>query len=312
MFNIIKKEMQWGQETLSLETGQMARQADGSVLATIGETSVLATVVAEKQPKPDIDFFPLTVHYQEKAYAAGKIPGGFFKRETKPSESEVLTSRLIDRPIRPLFADGFNNETQVICTVLSHDLENSADIVAMIAASAALTISGLPFLGPIGAARVAYINGQYQLNPTLQQIKDTQLDLVMAGTRNAVMMVESEADELSEEIMLGAVNFGHEQMQPVIDMILDFAEQAAKDSWEVTVEDQSELYTQVKSISESALKEAFSTVDKQQRRQKIDLAKTALLEQFAEKIESEEITSRAVDGCFKKLEKEIVRSICSI
>ena len=235
MFNVVRKSIEWGHDTLTLETGRIARQADAAVLATYGETSVLATVVFEKKAKPGQDFFPLTVHYQEKTYAAGKIPGGFFKREARPSEKEVLTSRLIDRPIRPLFADGFRNEVQVIATVLSYDMENDPDIVGMIAASAALTLSGVPFMGPIGAARVGFVDGAYVLNPAvddMEKLRDNpeqRLDLIVAGTKDAVMMVESEAYELSEAEMLGAVKFGHEQMQPVIDLIIDMAEDAAKE-----------------------------------------------------------------------------------
>ena len=217
MFDITREEFEWGGRTLTLETGRIARQADGAVLATYGETSVLATVVADRSPKPGLDFFPLTVNYQEKAYAAGKVPGGYFKREGRPSEKETLVSRLIDRPIRPLFVKGFKNETQVIATVVSHDLENDADIVALVAVSAALTISGVPFQGPIGGARVGFINGEYVLNPTIEQMEETSLDLVVAGTQDAVLMVESEADELSEDVMLGAVMFGHKEFQPVID-----------------------------------------------------------------------------------------------
>ncbi len=233
MFEIYREEVEWGGRTLKLETGRIARQADGAVLAQYGETSVLATVVAEREADPSKDFFPLTVNYQEKAYAAGKIPGGYFKREGRPAERETLISRLIDRPIRPLFAPGFKNETQIIITVLSHDMENDPDVVAMVAASAALTLSGLPFLGPIGASRVGYAHGQYILNPTSDQIKTTELDLVVAGTGDAVLMVESEAKELSEEVMLGAVVFGQEGYRPVIDAIIGLAEQAAKEPWSV-------------------------------------------------------------------------------
>ena len=220
MFNIQTEEIEWGGRTLKLETGRIARQAHGAVFAQYGETSVLATVVAARSAKPGIDFFPLTVNYQEKSYAAGKIPGGYFKREGRPSEKETLVCRLIDRPIRPLFAPGFKNETQVIITVLSHDLENDPDVVAMVAASAALTLSGVPFMGPIGGARVGYIDGEYVLNPTIDEMENTKLDLVVAGTQDAVLMVESEADELSEEIMLGAVNFGHDACAPIIKAII--------------------------------------------------------------------------------------------
>src|SRR5690349_9713587 len=223
----------WGGRKLVLETGKVARQADGAVMATYGETTVLCTAVANKTAKPGQDFFPLTVNYQEKSFAAGKIPGGFFKREGRPSEKEVLTSRLIDRPIRPLFAPGFLNETQVVCTVLSHDLENDPDIVAMVGASAALTLSGIPFMGPIGGARVGYIDGQYVLNPKLDELERSQLELVVAGTGEGVLMVESEAKELSEDVMLGAVMFGHQQFQPVLQAIIELAEQCAKDPWDL-------------------------------------------------------------------------------
>ncbi|MEL0144259.1 MAG: polyribonucleotide nucleotidyltransferase, partial [Alphaproteobacteria bacterium] len=229
MFDIVRKEIEWGGRTLTIETGRIARQADGAVLVSYGESSVLCTAVGEKQPKVGIDFFPLTVHYQEKTFAAGKIPGGFFKREGRPTEKEVLTSRLIDRPIRPLFHKSYRNETQVICTTVSHDLENDPDVPALIGASAALTISGLPFLGPIGAARVGYIDGEYVLNPTSDQLAESELDLMVAGTNEGVLMVESEAHELSEEIMLGAVMFGHEAYQAVIDLIISVAELAAKE-----------------------------------------------------------------------------------
>src|SRR5271155_889792 len=231
MFNIIREEIEWGGRKLVLETGRVARQADGAIVATYGETVVLATAVGDTSPKPGIDFFPLTVNYQEKFFAAGRIPGGFFKREGRPTEKETLVSRLIDRPIRPLFPHGFKNEVQVIVTVLSHDLENDPDILALVAASAALTISGIPFFGPVGAARVGYIDGAYVLNPTTSQKEESKLDLVLAGTTEGVLMVESEASELSEEIMLGAVTFGHEAFQPVIQAIIELAEHSAKDPW---------------------------------------------------------------------------------
>src|SRR5579863_2077089 len=221
MFDIQRVEIDWAGRKLRLETGKFARQADGAVLATYGETTVLATVVAAKEAKVGIDFFPLTCNYQEKAFAAGKIPGGYFKREGRPSENETLVSRLIDRPIRPLFVEGFRCETQVIATVLSHDLENDPDVVAMVAASAALTISGIPFMGPVAAARVGYIDGQYALNPIQADLARSKLDLVVAGTGEGVLMVESEAQELSEDVMLGAVTFGHEQFQPVIQAIIE-------------------------------------------------------------------------------------------
>ena len=236
MFDVHKRELDWGGRKLTLETGRVARQADGAVIATYGETVVLCTVVAEREPRAGIDFFPLAVHYQEKTFAAGKIPGGFFKREGRPGQKEVLTSRLIDRPIRPLFADGFRNETQIICTTLTHDLENDPDIVAMIGTSAALAVSGVPFQGPIGGARVGYIDGDYVLNPQLDEMPNSTLDLVVAGTAEGVLMVESEAKELSEEVMLGAVVFGHQQMQPVIDAIIDLAEMCAREPRELTPE----------------------------------------------------------------------------
>ena len=229
MFNKHSVEIDWGGRPLKLETGKIARQADGAVMATYGETVVLATVVAAKAPREGVDFLPLTVDYQEKTYAAGRIPGGYFKREGRPTEKETLVSRLIDRPIRPLFPDGWRCDTQVTCTVMSHDQENDADIVALVAASAALTLSGIPFMGPIGGARVAFVNNEYVLNPTLDEMKETQLDLVVAGTADAVLMVESEAKELSEEIMLGAVMFGHRHFQPVINAIIQLAEKAAKE-----------------------------------------------------------------------------------
>ena len=229
MFDVQRVELDWGGRKLTLETGKVARQADGAVLATYGETTVLATVVAAKAPKPGIDFLPLTVNYTEKYYSAGRIPGGYFKRERGPTEKDTLTSRLIDRPIRPLFADGWRCDTQVIITVMSHDQENDPDIVAMVATSAALTLSGAPFMGPIGGARVGFSNNEYVLNPTIDEMKDTQLDLVVAGTQDAVLMVESEAKELSEEIMLGAVMFGHRHFQPVIKAIIQLAEKAAKE-----------------------------------------------------------------------------------
>ncbi|MEY3307817.1 MAG: polyribonucleotide nucleotidyltransferase, partial [Pseudomonadota bacterium] len=259
MFNVIKKSIQWGGETLTLETGKVARQADGTVIATLGETSVMANVTFAKSAKPGQDFFPLTVHYQEKYYAAGKIPGGFFKREARPSEKETLTSRLIDRPCRPLFVEGFKNEVLVMATVLSHDLHNEPDVVAMIAASAALTISGVPFMGPIGAARVGFSNGEYVLNPSVDDMQklrnnpEQRLDLIVAGTKDAVMMVESEAYELTEAEMLGAVKFGHAAMQPVIDLIIDLAEDAAKEPFDFHAPDYSALYAKVKTAGEAQL-----------------------------------------------------------
>ena len=269
MFDITREEIEWGGRTLTLETGRIARQADGAVLATYGETSVLATVVADRSPKPGLDFFPLTVNYQEKAYAAGKVPGGYFKREGRPSEKETLVSRLIDRPIRPLFVKGFKNETQVIATVVSHDLENDADIVALVAVSAALTISGVPFQGPIGGARVGFIDGEYVLNPTIEQMAETSLDLIVAGTQDAVLMVESEADELSEDIMLGAVMYGHKEFQPVIDACVRMAEKAAKEPRDVPENDDSELQAKVAGMAQEGLKAAYQEADKQTRQGKI-------------------------------------------
>ncbi len=304
MFDIKRKELTWGDETLILETGRVARQADGAVLATYGETTVLATVVAQRQPRPGQDFFPLTVNYQEKYFAAGKIPGGFFKREGKPTEKEVLTSRLIDRPIRPLFAPGFKNEVQVIITTLSHDLRNDPDIVALVAASAALTISGVPFMGPIGAARVGLINGEFALNPAVDDLKDSVLDLVVAGTHDAVMMVESEAEELTEEQMLGAVMFGHKHMQPVIEAIIGLAEEAAKEPWDYQPPDRSKLMTSVRKHAKKNLEKAFATVDKQDRQSKIAESKEKLLEKLSD---DEKEDDSGVGACFKELEQEIVR-----
>lgn len=304
MFDIVRKEVPLGDETLILESGHIARQADGAVLATLGETTVLAAVTFQKSPKPGIDFFPLTVHYQEKFYAAGKIPGGYLKREARPSDHETLTSRLIDRPIRPLFADGFRNETQVICTVLSHDLEHAPDMLAMIAASAALTISGAPFLGPIGGCRVGFANGEYLLNPTKEELEDSKLDLIMAGTKDAVMMVESEASELSEDEMLGAVMYGHKAIQPVIDCIIDLAEACAKEPFPVEQADNSALMEKARGIVEAPLRDAFSTLDKQERTGKVAAAKQTLIDGLSDEDKED---GTAVSNVFKSLEKEIVR-----
>ena len=309
MFNITKKSIQWGQETLTLETGKVARQADGSVIATLGDTTVMANVTFARQTKPGQDFFPLTVHYQEKTYAAGKIPGGFLKREARPSDKEVLTSRLIDRPIRPLFVEGFRNEVLVICTVLSHDLVNEPDMVAMIAASAALTISGVPFMGPIAAARVGFVDGQYVLNPDcddMHKLRDNpeqRLDLVVAGTRDAVMMVESEAYELSEAEMLGAVKFAHESYQPVIDLIIDLAEDAAKEPFDFAPPDYSALYAAVKAAGEAQMREAFAIRDKQERVNAIGAARDAIRAQLSEEQQGDENLQSAL----KKLESSILR-----
>ena len=305
MFNVYRKEIEWGGRTLVLETGKIARQADGAVLATYGETVVLCTAVGQRTPKPGIDFFPLTVNYQEKTFAAGKIPGGFFKREGRPSEKETLTSRLIDRPIRPLFAKGYKNETQVICTVLSHDLENDPDIVAMVGASAALTISGLPFLGPIGGARVGYINGDYVLNPQLDEMSNSSLDLVVAGTQEGVLMVESEASELSEEIMLGAVAYGHKSMQAVIDAIIDLAEMCAKEPWDVPepAPEVEALREQLAASVSDDLREAYKIVKKQDRVEAVAAAKAKAVEFLDE----DEPAANAVSGILKGLESDIVR-----
>jgi polyribonucleotide nucleotidyltransferase len=306
MFETQRVEIEWGGRKLSLETGRMARQADASVLAQYGETSVLATVVAEKSVRPGIDFFPLTVNYQERTYAAGKIPGGFFKREGRPSEKETLTSRLIDRPIRPLFIDGFKNETQVVVTVLSHDMENDPDIVAMVAASAALTLSGVPFLGPIGAARVGVIDGQFVLNPMLDEMGKSDLDLVVAGTADAVMMVESEAKELPEKQMLEAVMFGHRGFQPVIQAIIRLAEKAAKEPWDFQPPDKSKYADKVKALAEKDLREAFATVQKQQRYKMIDAVKERVMKELlpADADANEQVLLADV---FKGLEQEVVR-----
>ncbi|KZY06516.1 MULTISPECIES: polyribonucleotide nucleotidyltransferase [unclassified Sulfitobacter] len=309
MFNVTTKSMQWGEETLTLETGKVARQADGSVIATLGETSVMANVTYARQQKPGQDFFPLTVHYQEKYYAAGKVPGGFFKREARPTEKETLTARLIDRPIRPLFVPGFKNEVLVMCTVLSHDLVNDPDMVAMIAASAALTLSGAPFMGPIAGCRVGYEDGDYILNPTVDDMQDLRLnpdqrlDLVVAGTKDAVMMVESEAYELTEEEMLGAVKFAHEQIQPVIDLIIDLAEDAAKEPFDFQPVDYSELYEAVKSAGEDEMRKAFSIVDKQER----TAAVAAARESIKEKLTDEQLDDANLGSAMKKLEASILR-----
>lgn len=309
MFDEVKKSIQWGEETLTLETGKVARQADGSVIATLGETSVMANVTFAKEPKPGQDFFPLTVHYQEKYYAAGKVPGGFFKREARPTEKETLTARLIDRPIRPLFAPGFKHEVLVMCTVLSHDLVNDPDIVAMIAASAALTISGVPFMGPIGAARVGFSNGQYVLNPEVQDMDqlrnnpEQRLDLVVAGTKDAVMMVESEAYELTEEEMLGAVKFGHEAMQPVLDLIIELAEAAAKEPFDFQSPDYSELCAKVKAAGEADMRAAYAIRDKSERQNAIAAAKAKVKEGLTE----DELANPNLGSALKKLESGILR-----
>ncbi|MEM6384781.1 MAG: polyribonucleotide nucleotidyltransferase [Pseudomonadota bacterium] len=309
MFNEVKKSIQWGEETLTLETGKVARQADGSVIATYGETSVMANVTFAKAQKEGQDFFPLTVHYNEKYYAAGKIPGGFFKREARPTEKETLTSRLIDRPIRPLFVDGFKNEVLVICTVLSHDLVNDPDIVAMIAASAALTISGAPFMGPIAGARVGFEDGDYVLNPTVDDMQDLRnnpdqrLDLVVAGTKDAVMMVESEAYELTEAEMLGAVTFAHEQIQPVIDCIIDLAEEAAKEPFDFSPPDYADLYGAVSAAGEEQMRAAYAILDKQERVAAVGAAKEAIKAALSE----EQLEDANLGSALKKLESTVLR-----
>ncbi|MDH3234759.1 MAG: polyribonucleotide nucleotidyltransferase [Alphaproteobacteria bacterium] len=305
MFDIHTKELDWGGRKLVLESGRMARQAHGAVVARYGDTVVLCTAVGEATQREGIDFFPLTVNYQEKTFAAGKIPGGFFKREGRPSEKETLTSRLIDRPIRPLFAKGYRNETQVICTVLSHDLENDPDVVAMIGSSAALTLSGLPFMGPIGACRVGRKDGEFILNPRQDEIPESELDLILAGTREGVLMVESEARELPEEVMLQAVTFGHEQMQPVIDAIIGLAEACAKEPWDVPPPAPEVEILQGKFKAEVAaqMAEAYQEPDKMARQSKVAAAKEAALESLGE----DETLLALAPGVLKNLESEIVR-----
>ena len=304
MFNVFRKEIEWGGRKLTLETGKIARQANGAVLATYGETKVLCTAVGARQPKPGVDFFPLTVNYQEKAFAAGKIPGGFFKREGRPSEKETLVSRLIDRPIRPLFHEGYRNETQVVCTVLSHDLKNDPDVVAMIGASAALTISGIPFLGPIGAARVGYIDGQYVLNTTSEQLPNSALDLVVAGTREGVLMVESEAKELTEEVMLGAVTFGHEQMQAVISAIIDLAERCAKEPFDLTPEPPALTAVKEKfKVFAGDMAAAYRIIAKQDRYAAVDAVKKKAIESLGDNAEEVAVAKNVL----KQMESDVVR-----
>ncbi len=308
MFNTHKIEIEWGGRTLTLETGKIARQADGAVLATYGETVVLATVVSAKEPRAGQDFFPLTVNYQEKTYAAGKIPGGYFKREGRPSENETLVSRLIDRPIRPLFPEGYKNDTQVIITVMQHDLENNPDVVSMIAASAALTLSGIPFMGPIGGARVGYINGEYVLNPHVDEMIESTLDLIVAGTQDAVLMVESEAGELAEDVMLGAVMFGHRAIQPVMDGIIKLAEAAAKEPREFEPEDLSSLEEKMLKVAEDELRAAYRITDKTERYAAVDAVKTKVKAHFAPAEDAEaEYTAEQIGAVFKHLQAKIVR-----
>ncbi len=307
MFNVYKKEIDFAGKTLTLETGKVARQADGCVIATIGETSVLCAVTGAKSVREGQDFFPLSVHYQEKTYAAGKIPGGFFKREARPSEKETLTSRLIDRPIRPLFPKGFLNEVQVVCTVISHDLENDPDMIAMVGASAALTISGIPFMGPIGGVRVAYKDGEYIINPPMYEVADMDLDLVVAGTMEGVLMVESEASELSEDIMLGAVNAGHEAYQPVIKGIIELAEMCAKDMWDIaeTPAHITKLAEDIKKTYEKDVEKAYAITDKMERQAAVSELKQAAIEKFLD--EENGINEAAIYSKFKSLEGDVVR-----
>ncbi|HWX71383.1 MAG TPA: polyribonucleotide nucleotidyltransferase [Xanthobacteraceae bacterium] len=308
MFDIHRVQLDWGGRKLTLETGRMARQADGAVLATYGDTSVIATVVAAKQPKEGIDFLPLTVNYQEKFYAAGRIPGGYFKREGRPTEKETLTSRLIDRPLRPLFADGWRCDTQVIITTLSHDLENDPDIVALVAASAALTLSGAPFMGPVGGARVGFINNEYVLNPQIDEMTESGLDLVVAGTQDAVLMVESEAKELTEEIMLGGVMFGHRHFQPVIEAIIRLAEKAAKEPRELTLPENAALENEMRALVEQDLRAAYAIPEKTARHKAIDAVKERVLGHFSPQgAESAKYPPLQVAGVFKELEGKIVR-----
>ncbi|HXD46247.1 MAG TPA: polyribonucleotide nucleotidyltransferase [Pseudolabrys sp.] len=307
MFDIHRVELDWGGRKLTLQTGRVARQADGAVLASYGETTVLATVVAAKQPREGVDFLPLTVDYQEKFYAAGRIPGGYFKREGRPTEKETLVSRLIDRPVRPLFADGWRCETQVIITTLSHDLENDPDILAMVASSAALTLSGAPFMGPIGAARVGFINGEYVLNPQLDEMAESQLDLVVAGTNEAVLMVESEAKELSEDIMLGAVMFGHRHFQPVIEAIIKLAEKAAKEPRELVLPDNAALEKEILGLAEKDLRAAYAIPVKQERYKAVGAVKDKVMAHFFPEGTEPAYDKNRVAGVFKELEAKIVR-----
>ncbi len=310
MFKEFRKEIEWGGRPLIFETGKVARQADGAVMVTYGDTKVLCTVVGEKKQKPGLDFFPLGVHYMEKAYAAGKIPGGYLKRESRPSDSETLTSRLIDRPIRPLFPKDFKCETQIILACVSHDTENQADIVAMVGTSAALTISGLPFMGPIGGCRVGYIDGKYVLNPTVDNMTNTDLDLIVAGTTEGVLMVESEASELSEDVMLGAVAFGHKEFQPVIKAIIELAEACAKDPRPLPepIEGAKEMIAMIGEKAEAGLREAYAEKDKMERQAKVSACKNAVMEQLqGDKSIDQDLLDQVTGDAFKKIEKHIVR-----
>ncbi|MBU6475340.1 MAG: polyribonucleotide nucleotidyltransferase [Alphaproteobacteria bacterium] len=310
MFNIVKKELNWAGKKLTLETGKIARQADGAVMVTYGESTVLVTAVAAKQPKPGQDFFPLSVHYQEKYSAAGKIPGGFFKREGRPTERETLISRLIDRPIRPLFPKEFLNETQIIATVLSYDLQHETDIAGLVGASAALTISGVPFMGPVGAARVGYINNEFVLNPTTDEMKDSKLDLVVAGTKEGVLMVESEAHELPEDVMLKAVMFGWKGFQPVIDLIISMAEKCAKEPWAIPAPayDEKALEQKVRALVTDEFKAAYAIREKQERYAKKDAAKAKAVEALVSTEEGSPVTKSVIEALCKHVEADIVRN----
>ncbi len=305
MFKVFKKEIEVAGKKISLETGKIARQADGAIIAKCGETVVMATVVGAKKVNPDVDYFPLSVNYQEKYYAAGKIPGGYFKREARPTESETLISRLIDRPIRPLFPDEFKNEVQLLPTVISYDKENEADILSIIASSAALAISGMPFMGPVGASRVGFIDGKYVLNPSKIDLQKSKLDLVVAGTKDAVLMVESEAKGLSEEEMLNAVKFGHENFVPIIKMIEDLAKECRKPDWEIEKKDLTEIRKKLESEFTDDLKKAFSTRDKQDRSNQISEITEKAKKMYEE---NENFTDLDVNYELKNLEKRIVRT----
>src|SRR6202011_4014063 len=307
MFEIHREELDWAGRKLVLETGKIARQADGAVVATYGETTVLATVVAAKAAKAGADFFPLTVNYQEKAFAAGRIPGGYFKREGRPSEKETLISRLIDRPIRPLFPAGYRNETHHVATVLSHDLENDPDIVAMVASSAALTLSGIPFMGPIGAARVGFINGALKINPALEELKDSLLDLVVAGTSDAVLMVESEAKELSEATMLQAVMAGHAGFQLVIDAIVRLAEKAAKQPRDLAIPDKRNVEAAVREAAEAGLREAYKITAKQDRYNAVEAVKAKVIAALFPADAEPEFSKEQVAEVFHDLQAKVVR-----
>ncbi len=304
--NSVKKTVQYGEHSLSLETGKIARQAGGAVIASLGETSVMVTVVGKKSVQPGQDFFPLTVNYQERTYAAGQIPGGFFKREGRPSEKETLTSRLIDRPLRPLFPKGFLNEVQVIATVVALDPAIDPDIPAMIGASAALAVSGIPFNGPIAGARVGYIDGNYVLNPSKVQLAESQLELVVAGTDSAVLMVESEASELPEEVMLGSVMFGHEQLQTAIRLVNDLKAEVGKEAWDWTApEKDPAIYDTVKANAYAGIENAYTMSDKMERQDALAAIRDAAVEALAG--EESEMSADDVKGAFSKLEKELVR-----